>query len=50
MTSPRDESADERRFQPVFEAAPNAIVMIDRAGKIIMVNKQAERIFGYSRA
>ena len=50
MTSPRDESADERRFRLVVEAAPNAVVMIDRAGKIVMVNTQAERIFGYSRA
>jgi PAS domain S-box-containing protein len=50
MTSPRDESADERRFRLVVEAAPNAVVMIDRAGKIVMVNTHAERIFGYSRA
>ena len=50
MTSPRDESADERRFRLVIEAAPNAVVMIDRAGKIVMVNPQAERIFSYSRA
>jgi formate hydrogenlyase transcriptional activator len=50
MTSARDESADERRFRLVVEAAPNAVVMIDRAGKIVMVNTQAERIFGYSRA
>jgi PAS domain S-box-containing protein len=50
MTNPRDESADERRFRLVVEAAPNAVVMIDRAGKIVMVNTEAERIFGYSRA
>jgi PAS domain S-box-containing protein len=50
MTSPRDESADERRFRLVVEAAPNAVVIIERAGKIVLVNTQAERIFGYSRA
>jgi PAS domain S-box-containing protein len=50
MTSPRDESDDERRFRLVVEAAPNAVVMIDRAGKIVIVNTQAERIFGYTRA
>ena len=40
----------EQRFRLVVEAAPNAMVMIDRAGKIVMVNTQAERVFGYSRA
>ena len=50
MTSPTGESASERRFRLVVEAAPNAIVMIDRTGKIAMVNTQAERVFGYSRA
>jgi PAS domain S-box-containing protein len=42
--------ASDRRFRLVVEAAPNAMVMIDRAGKIVMVNTQAERGFGYSRA
>ena len=42
--------ASEQRFRQVVEAAPNAMVMIDRAGKIVMVNTQAERVFGYSRA
>ena len=49
MTSPKGELADERRFRLVVEAAPNAMVMIDRAGKIVMVNTQAEQVFGYSR-
>jgi len=40
----------ERRLQLIVEAAPNAVVMIDRSGEIVMVNAQAERVFGYSRA
>jgi PAS domain S-box-containing protein len=40
----------EERFRRVVEAAPNAIVMINRAGEIAMVNAQAEGVFGYSRA
>ena len=48
--SPGGKSADERRFRLVVEAAPNAMVMSDRAGNIVMVNTQAERVFGYSRA
>jgi PAS domain-containing protein len=43
-------SPAERRFRLVVEAAPNAMVMVDRAGEIAMVNAQAERVFGYSRA
>ena len=39
----------ERRFRQVVEAAPNAMVMVDHAGKITMVNTQAERVFGYAR-
>jgi len=41
--------ASERRFRQVVEAAPNAMVMVDHAGKITMVNTQAERLFGYAR-
>ncbi|HWD59888.1 MAG TPA: PAS domain S-box protein [Stellaceae bacterium] len=40
----------EERFRRVVEAAPNAILLVDPDGKIEMVNAQAERIFGYSRA
>ena len=50
MTSPKGESVGERRFRLVVEAAPNAMVLIDPAGRIVMVNTQAERVFGYSRA
>jgi PAS domain S-box-containing protein len=40
----------EERFRLVVEAAPNAMVMVDKSGLIEMVNTQAEKIFGYSRA
>lgn len=39
----------EPRFRLVVEAAPNALVMVDPTGAIVMVNAQAERMFGYSR-
>lgn len=39
----------EVRFRQVVEAAPNAMVMVNKAGKIEMVNAQTEIIFGYSR-
>src|SRR5580698_6950872 len=37
----------EGLFRQVVEAAPNAMVMIDAAGRIEMVNSQAELVFGY---
>ena len=39
----------EERFRRVVESAPNAMVMIDGAGVIEMVNAQAERVFGFAR-
>jgi two-component system, LuxR family, sensor kinase FixL len=42
-------AAAELRFRLVVEAAPNAVVMINQAGAMVMVNVQAERVFGYSR-
>ena len=41
--------AAEQRFRRVVEAAPSGMVMVDRTGAIVMVNAQAERMFGYSR-
>src|SRR5262249_22256811 len=40
--------ADER-FRLVVEAAPNAMIMVGRDGKINLVNKQVEPLFGYTR-
>jgi PAS domain S-box-containing protein len=39
----------EERFRQVVEAAPNAMVMVNKSGIIEMVNSQTEIIFGYSR-
>jgi len=40
----------EDRFARVVEAAPTALVLTAGTGRIEMVNQQAERMFGYSRA
>src|SRR5208337_1822572 len=50
MTNPIGGSKGARRFWQAIGAAPNAMMMHDRAGKIVMVNTQAERAFGCSRA
>jgi PAS domain S-box-containing protein len=39
----------EARFRAAVESAPNGMVMIDRGGKIILVNREIERLFGYAR-
>lgn len=40
----------ENRFRQAVESAPNAIVMVNASGTILMVNAQTELSFGYSRA
>ncbi|MFN0103923.1 MAG: ATP-binding protein [Bryobacteraceae bacterium] len=39
----------ERRFRHLLEAAPDAILEIDRDGRIVLMNAATERLFGYSR-
>jgi len=39
----------EKLFQLVVESAPNAIVMVNAEGRIVLVNSQTERCFGYRR-
>ena len=40
----------EERFRRVVEAAPSAMIMVDKEGRITLANPQAEKTFGYSRA
>jgi diguanylate cyclase (GGDEF)-like protein/PAS domain S-box-containing protein len=37
-------------FREVVESAPDAMLIVDAAGTIVLVNSQAESTFGYSRA
>src|SRR5258706_347658 len=39
----------EEIFRLVVEAAPNAMVVADVQGKIVLVNNQTEKLFGYPR-
>jgi len=36
-------------FRNLLDAAPDAMVVVDAGGRIAVVNKQAEKMFGYSR-
>jgi len=39
----------ESRFRALLESAPDGIVIADRDGRITIVNRQAELLFGYER-
>jgi protein-histidine pros-kinase len=42
-------SREDARFRQAVESAPNAMVMIDEAGVIELVNSETEQTFGYAR-
>jgi PAS domain S-box-containing protein len=39
----------QTRFRGVLETGPDAIVLVDATGRMVLVNSETERLFGFSR-
>ncbi|HVS04015.1 MAG TPA: PAS domain S-box protein [Thermoanaerobaculia bacterium] len=39
----------EQRLRAAVESSPSGLLMIDGAGRIVLLNREVERLFGYSR-
>ncbi|MFI5370008.1 MAG: PAS domain S-box protein [Candidatus Eisenbacteria bacterium] len=45
----RARKREEARFQAAVESSPSGMLMVDTDGHIVLVNRETERLFGYSR-
>jgi protein-histidine pros-kinase len=49
LDSRTEAASTQERFRGLFEFLPDAIVGVDGLGRIVLVNAQTERLFGYAR-
>ncbi len=47
--TPEGPPASEIRLRAAVESAPSGLLMVDAEGRIVLVNREVERLFGYPR-
>jgi PAS domain S-box-containing protein len=47
--TPESGQAVEKRLRAAVESSPSGLLMVDASGRIVLVNREVERLFGYSR-
>ncbi len=50
ITDITDQKRLQQRFELAVQASPVALLMVDRAGRIVLVNQKAESLFDYPRS